>query len=265
MTAKEPRVTTSPTTRELTDRVAIVTGGGSGMGAATSQLLARNGARVLVADLHEELGAAVVDEIVAQGGEADFVRVDVSDEDDVTRMVGTAVEKWGRLDFAVNNAALPPDNASIIDLDIATFDRIVAVNLRAVALCLKYELRQMVSQKSGSIVNLGSVSSVKARANNAAYVATKHGVIGLTKTAALEYGVDQVRINAVLPGGIDTPMIRASRAASGTTPPDEFGLSLFGRLGTPEEIAEACMWLCSDRSSYVTGHALAVDAGFLAR
>lgn len=258
-------MTTPRTETQMTDRVAIVTGGGSGMGAATARLLAQNGARVLVADLNAELGCAVADEIVADGGEAAFTRTDVSDENDVADMVATAVEKWGRLDCAVNNAALPPDSAPIVDLDIATFDRMVAVNLRSVALCLKHELRQMVSQRSGSIVNLGSVSSVKARAHNSAYVATKHGVVGLTKTAALEHGRDQIRVNAVLPGGIDTPMIRAARAASGVTPPDEFGLSLFGRLGTPEEIAEACLWLCSDRSSYVTGHSLAVDAGFLAR
>lgn len=258
-------MTTPHAETQMTGRVAIVTGGGSGMGAATARLLAQNGARVLVADLNAELGGAIADEIVANGGEAAFTRTDVSDENDVTAMVATAVEKWGRLDCAVNNAALPPDSAPIVDLDIATFDRIVAVNLRAIALCLKHELRQMTSQRSGSIVNLGSVSSIKARAHNSAYVATKHGVVGLTKTAALEHGQDQIRVNAVLPGGIDTPMIRAARAASGVTPPDEFGLSLFGRLGTPEEVAEACLWLCSDRSSYVTGHSLAVDAGFLAR
>ena len=258
-------MTTPHAETQMTGRVAIVTGGGSGMGAATARLLAQNGARVLVADLNVELGCAVADEIVTTGGEAAFTRTDVSDENDVAAMVSTTVEKWGRLDCAVNNAALAPDSAPIVDLDIATFDRIVAVNLRAIALCLKHELRQMVLQRSGSIVNLGSVSSVKARAHNPAYVATKHGVVGLTKTAALEHGRDQIRVNAVLPGGIDTPMIRAARAASSVTPPDEFGLSLFGRLGTPEEVAEACLWLCSDRSSYVTGHSLAVDAGFLAR
>lgn len=250
---------------EMDGRVAIVTGGGSGMGAATARLLASSGARVLIADLDVDRGQATVDEISAGGGIASFTRVDVSNEDDVANMVAVATDQWGRLDCAVNNAAMPPDSAPIVDLDIATFDRIVAVNLRAVALCLKHELRQMVSQESGSIVNLGSVSSVKARAHNPAYVATKHGVVGLTKTAALEHGRDQIRVNAVLPGGIDTPMIRAARAASGVTPPDEFGLSLFGRLGTPDEIAEACLWLCSDRSSYVTGHSLAVDAGYLAR
>ncbi|MFE0748930.1 SDR family NAD(P)-dependent oxidoreductase [Gordonia sp. NPDC058843] len=250
---------------EMHGRVAIVTGGSSGMGAATARLLALSGARVLVADLDDERGTATVDEINEAGGTAAFSRVDVSDEDDVANMVATAVSLWGRLDCAVNNAALPPDTAPIVDLDVATFDRIVAVNLRSVALCLKYQLRQMVLQQSGSIVNLGSVSSVKARVHNPGYVATKHGVVGLTKTAALEHGRDQIRVNAVLPGGIDTPMIRAARAASGNTPPDEFGLSLFGRLGTPDEIAEACFWLCSDRSSYVTGHSLAVDAGFLAR
>ncbi len=145
------------------------------------------------------------------------------------------------------------------------FDRVIAVDLRSVALCLKYQLRQMQSQRGGSIVNIGSVSSKRPRPNNPGYVAAKHGVVGLTKVAAIEHGRDGIRINAVLPGAIDTPMIRESRAAMGVAPADEFELSLFGRLGTPEEVAEASLWLCSDRSSYVTGHCLAVDAGYLAR
>ena len=258
-------MTDSPTHPEMVGRVAIVTGGSSGMGAATARLLARNGAGVLVADTDEDLGAAVVDGIRADGGDAEFRRVDVSKEADVSGMVDAAVDRWGRLDCAVNNAAMRPDNAPLTELDVDLFDRIVAVNLRSVALCLKYELRHMQAQKSGSIVNLGSVSSVRPHERNAAYVASKHGVVGLTKTAAVEYGRDLIRVNAVLPGGVDTPMNRAARAEAGGPPPHEFGLSLFGRLGTPEEIAEACLWLCSDRSSYVTGHSLAVDAGYLAR
>ncbi|GAA4259775.1 glucose 1-dehydrogenase [Dietzia aurantiaca] len=260
-----PSTTPAPAA-DLDGRVAIVTGAASGMGAATAETLARHGARVLVADLDAERGAAVAEQITASGGTAAFHRVDVSQESEVEAMVAAAVERWGRLDCAVNNAALAPDSAPIVDMDIEQFDRIIAVNLRSVALCLKHQIRRFHTQGTpGSIVNLGSVSSVKARNNNAAYVASKHGVVGLTKTAALEYGKDQIRVNAVLPGGIDTPMIRAAREASGVTPPDEFALSLFGRLGSPDEVAEACLWLVSDRSSFVTGHCLAVDAGFLAR
>ncbi|MET8217153.1 SDR family NAD(P)-dependent oxidoreductase [Streptomyces hirsutus] len=249
--------------RELEDRCALVTGAGSGMGAATALLFAEQGARVLVADIDHELGEATARAIRDRGGDAVFLRTDVSVEEDVERAVATAVERWGRLDCAVNNAAVAPDAARLVDLDVSAFDRIVSVNLRAVALCLKHELRQFVRQGEGprTIVNIGSVSSVRARVGNTAYVAAKHAVVGLTKVAALEHGAEGIRANAVLPGGVDTPMIRASRA--GRTPVDEFSLSVFGRLGTPEEVAQANLWLSSERSSYVTGHCLAVDGGHL--
>lgn len=251
---------------DLRGRTALVTGAGTGMGAATALLFAERGARVVVADVNDESGGATVEAIQSQGGEAHYVRADVSSEEDVRAMVATAVEVYGRLDCAVNNAAVPPDSAPIADLDLAVFDRVISVDLRGVALCLKYEIRQFLAQGGpAAVVNVGSVSSVRARPHNAAYVAAKHGVVGLTKVAAIEYGAQLVRVNAVLPGAIDTPMIRAARAAAGTSPADEFGLSLFGRLGTPREVAEASLWLCSDRSSYVTGHCLAVDAGYLAR
>lgn len=251
--------------RELEGRCALVTGAGSGMGEATALLFAEQGARVLVADVDEALGEATVKAIRDAGGEALFLRTDVSVEEDVERAVTTAVDHWGRLDCAVNNAAVAPDAAPLVDLDLATFDRIVSVNLRAVALCLKHELRQFVRQGTGprTIVNIGSVSSVRARVDNAGYVAAKHAVAGLTKVAALEHGPGGIRVNAVLPGGIDTPMIRASRARAGRPPTDEFSLSVFGRLGTPEEVAQANLWLSSERSSYVTGHCLAVDGGHL--
>lgn len=253
-------------TNELEERIALVTGAGSGMGEATALLFAEHGARVVVADVDERLGEATAQTIRDRGGDAVFVRTDVSVEEDVERAVATAAERWGRLDCAVNNAAVAPDSAPLVDLDLETFDRILSVNLRAVALCLKHELRQFVRQGPGpsTIVNIGSVSSARARVGNAGYVAAKHAVVGLTKVAALEHGAAGTRVNAVLPGGIDTPMIRAARARAGRAPgDDEFSLSVFGRLGTPEEVAEANLWLSSDRSSYVTGHCLAVDGGHL--
>jgi len=249
---------------ELQDRVALVTGAAAGMGEATARLLARAGARVVVSDVNDEAGDAVAAAIVDAGGTASYVHADVSREDDVAALVATTVERYGRLDCAVNNAAMRPDVQAIVDLDIDLFDRVLAVDLRSVALCLKHELRQMQAQGSGSIVNVGSVSSKRPRRNNPGYVAAKHGVVGLTKVAAIEHGHEGIRVNAVLPGAVDTPMIREARAL-GATPADEFELSLFGRLGTPDEVAEASLWLCSDRSSYVTGHCLAVDAGYLGR
>lgn len=251
--------------RELQDRVALVTGAAAGMGAATAHLLARAGATVVVSDVQDEAGEAVAAAIRDAGHAASYVHADVSREEDVAALVTTTVDRYGKLDCAVNNAALRPDTRALVDLDIDAFDRVIAVDLRSVALCLKHQLRQMRAQGSGSIVNIGSVSSVRPRPNNAGYVAAKHGVVGLTKVAALEHGKDGIRVNAVLPGAVDTPMIREARAAMGVSPTDEFELSLFGRLGTPDEIAEASLWLCSERSSYVTGHCLAVDAGYLAR
>lgn len=247
-------------------RVALVTGGGTGMGAATAILFARHGARVVLADIDDQAGQDTVTRIADDGGTACFVHADVGSDADVEAMVAAAVAAYGRLDCAVNNAAIPPDSAPLAELDLDVFDRILRVNLRSVAACLKYEIRQFLAQGGpAAVVNVGSVSSVRARPGNAAYVAAKHGVVGLTKVAALEYGRDLIRVNAILPGGIDTPMIRRARAAAGVAPADEYGLSLFGRLGSPEEVAEANLWLCSAASSFVTGHCLAVDAGYLSR
>jgi glucose 1-dehydrogenase len=257
----------SGTGGDLDGRVAIVTGAGRGMGAAIARTLAAAGARVVAADLDLQSAEDTAGKIEAQGGEARAVRCDVSSEADVEALVASAVAAFGRLDCAVNNAAVPPDRGPIVDIEAEVWNRVVAVNLSSVAWCLKHELRQLVRQGGGgSVVNLGSVASVRPRAQNPAYVAAKHGVLGLTKVAAVEHGPDGIRVNAILPGGIDTPMLRHSRAQyGGAVGGDESALSLFGRLGTPEEIAEAALWLCSDRSSYVTGHGLAVDAGYLAR
>ncbi|PXY34122.1 glucose dehydrogenase [Prauserella flavalba] len=238
-----------------------------GMGAATAELFAEQGASVVVADLDEKAGTGTVERITSEGGEATLVRTDVSSSADVRALVATAVERYGRLDCAVNNAAIAPDTTPIAELDEDEFDRIVAVNLRSVALCLKYEIAQFLKQDgTGSIVNIGSVNSFRPQPGAAAYTAAKHGVIGLTKTASLDYAPRGIRINAVCPGAIDTPMIRAALETIGQTE-EEFApvLSLFGRFGQPREVAQASLWLCSDLSSYVTGHALAADGGYLTR
>lgn len=252
---------------QLVGRVALVTGAASGMGAATARLLAAEGALVVVADVAEEAGAAVAAEIVAAGGDAVFHRVDVARAADVEALVQAAVGTYGRLDCAVNNAAVAPDTRPLAHFDEDHFDRIVAIDLKGVALCLKYELRQLLAQGGpGSIVNISSVNGVRPQPNSAAYTAAKHGVIGLTKVASLENAPHGIRVNAVCPGAIDTPMLRGALARRGANA-DEFVpvLSLLGRVGRPEEVAEASLWLCSDRSSYVTGAVLPVDAGYLSR
>lgn len=251
----------------LSGKVAIVTGAGMGMGSATARLLARRGASVIVCDINEVAAHATCDAIRTESGVAEIVLCDVAQEDQVEALVERTVEIFGRLDCAVNNAAVTPDNRPIAEADMAMFDKVLSVDLRSVMLCMKYEIRQMLAQQSsGSIVNVGSVSSVRPQPNNAAYVAAKHGVIGLTKTGSLEYAPQGIRVNAVLPGAIDTPMLRGALETSGFTEADFApALSLFGRFGRPEEVAEASAWLCSDAASYVTGHSLAVEGGYLTR
>jgi NAD(P)-dependent dehydrogenase (short-subunit alcohol dehydrogenase family) len=251
----------------LEGKVAIVTGGAMGMGEATARVFAAAGAHVLVSDVDSERGRAVVNGIEAGGGSASFCRTDVSKAADAETMVRTAVERYGRLDCAVNNAAVTPDTHPIAELDEAEWDRILAVDLKGVVLCLKYEVAQMLSQgDGGAIVNIGSVSAHRPQPANAAYVAAKHGVLGLTKVASLENAPQGIRVNTVCPGAIDTPMIRGALETAGLTE-QEFApvLSLFGRFGKPEEVAQASLWLCSDQASYVTGAILNVDAGYTSR
>ena len=255
------------TTGALDGKVAIVTGAAMGMGEATARLFGAAGAHVLVSDINAELGRATAEAIEREGGSASFCQADVSNATDVEMMVSTAVERYGRLDCAVNNAAVTPDTHPIAEFDEAEFDRVLAVDLKGVALCLKFEITQMLNQgDGGAIVNVGSVSSFRPQPNNAAYVAAKHGVIGLTKVASLENAPSGIRVNTVCPGAIDTPMVRGALKTAGLTEA-EFApvISLFGRFGRPEEVGQASLWLCSDQSSYVTGAALSVDAGYSSR
>ncbi|MCX5400381.1 SDR family NAD(P)-dependent oxidoreductase [Streptomyces sp. NBC_00102] len=251
----------------LEGKVAIVTGAAMGMGAATAILFAEAGAKVVAADMNEERGRAVVAEIEAAGGTAVFHQVNIADSAQVKGMVEAAVAAFGRLDVAVNNAALTPDDKLTAEFDEDYWDRLMSVDLKGNALCLKYELQQLIAQgDGGSIVNISSVSGFRPQPANPAYVAAKHGVNGLTKTAAMEYGAQNIRVNAVAPGAIDTPMLRGALDQFGFTE-EEYApqLSLLNRFGQPREVAQASLWLASDQASYVTGSVIHVDAGYTSR
>ena len=249
----------------LEGKVAIVTGAAMGMGEATARLFAAAGASVIVADFNTEKGEAVAGDIRDGGGSASFVHVDISQSAQVEALVAATVKEYGRLDVAVNNAALTPDDKPVHEFDEAYWDRLMAVDLKGTALCLKYELRQMLAQgDGGSIVNISSVSGFRPQPSNVAYVAAKHGVNGLTKVAALENGQHNIRVNTVAPGAIDTPMLRGALEQFGLDP-DAYApqLSLLNRFAQPSEVAQASLWLASDLSSYVTGTVIHVDAGYV--
>ena len=250
----------------LEGKVAIVTGAAMGMGEATAKTFAEGGAKVACVDFNDALGQKVTDAINAAGGEAMFIHCDISKASDVEAMVAAVVTKWGRLDAAVNNAALTPDDKPVSEFDEAYWDRLMAVDLKGTALCLKYELRQMQAQgKGGSIINISSVSGFRPQPANVAYVAAKHAVVGITKVAAMENGLQGIRVNSVAPGAIDTPMLRGAIGQFGLDPVEyPKQLSELGRFGQAAEIAQASMWLASDLSSYVTGTTLHVDGGYTA-
>ena len=249
----------------LDNKIALVTGAGSGIGRATALVFAREGAKVVVADIVVEGGQETVQQIEAVGGEAIFVKADVSQAADVEALVAKTVETYGRLDCAFNNAGIEGGVKPTIDCTEEEFDRTIAVNLTGVWLCMKYELQQMLSQGGGAIVNTASVAGLVGFPGLPDYVASKHGVVGLTKTAALEYAKSGIRVNAVCPGVIQTPMVeRGAQLSPGF---DELAVSMepVGRFGQPSEIGEAVVWLCSDAASFVTGHPMVVDGGLVAQ
>lgn len=251
----------------LQDKVIIVTGAAQGVGEATARLAAAAGAKVVVADFNEAGGQAVVDSIKENGGEATFVKTDVSNAESVENVVKVTVDTYGRLDGAVNNAALKPDTAPLSELDDQYFDRLISVDLKGVALSLKHELQQLIKQGGGgSIVNISSTNGFRPQNNQGVYTAAKHGVVGLTKNAALENGQYNIRINSVAPGAIETPMLVESMADNGLTEEQVApALSVLNRFGKPEEVAEGSVWLLSDNASYVTGSVLHIDGGYTGR
>jgi NAD(P)-dependent dehydrogenase (short-subunit alcohol dehydrogenase family) len=250
---------------EVEGKTAIVTGASTGIGRATALALAREGAAVVVADVDAVRGPDVAREIEHKGGRAVFVRTDVSDDAQVKAMVDEAVAAFGGLDLAFNNAGIEGTPAPTHECTVENWQRTLGVNLTGVWLCMRHEIPAMVDRGGGAIVNCSSVAGLVGFASIPAYTASKHGVLGLTRTAALEYAANGIRVNAVCPGIIDTEMVDRF---TGRQPEAEAALLAtepVGRIGHPDEIADAVVWLCSPRASFVTGAAIPVDGGFVAR
>lgn len=252
-------------TNLLAGKVALVTGGGSGIGRASALLFAAEGARVVITDVGVEGGLETVRQIRAKGGEGLFFKADVSKAAEMEALIGHCVATYGRLDCAHNNAGIEGVGALTAEATEENWDRVLTINLKGVWLSMKYEIPQMLKQGSGAIVNTASGAGLVGIAGSGAYVASKHGVVGLTKTVALEYAKAGIRVNAVCPGVIETPMVEritsnrpgAMKAMAAAQP--------IGRAGKPEEIATAVVWLCSEGASLVTGHAMAIDGGYVAK
>ena len=246
----------------LAGKTALVTGAASGIGKAVALLYAQHGANVLVSDLDAEKGQVVVEQIKGMDVQSHFVLANVGDPEDCRYLVNEVVNRYGRLDIACNNAGIGGELNTIADYSLEGWQTIINVNLNSVFYCLKYQLAQMSKQGNGSIVNMASILGQVGTPNSPGYVAAKHGVVGLTKAASLEYAAQGIRINAVGPGYIDTPLLAAL--------PDEahqqlVGLHPIGRLGKSEEVAELVLWLSSDKASFVTGSYYPIDGGYLAQ
>lgn len=242
-------------------RVALVTGGAAGIGRATALAFAGEGVQVMVADLDAQAGERTVSLIREQGGEAEFIRCDVTRSAEVQAMVEATVQRFGRLDYAFNNAGIEIEKGRLAEGEESEFDAIMGVNVKGVWLCMKHQLPVMLAQGGGAIVNTASVAGLGAAPKMSIYAASKHAVIGLTKSAAIEYAKKGIRVNAVCPAVIDTDMFR--RAYEADPRKAEFAAAMHpvGRIGKVEEIAAAVLYLCSDGAAFTTGHALAVDGG----
>jgi len=252
--------------KEFDGKIALVTGGGSGIGRATALPFAREGAKVVIANSNVQRGEEVVSMIHDAGGTASFQRTDVSVAAEVEALVDYTITTYGRLDLAFNNAGIEGEmKPTLVDQTEANFDAVMDINVKGVWLCMKYEIPKMLEQGGGAIVNCSSVAGVIAFPGIGIYAASKHAVIGLTKTAALEYSAEGIRINAVNPAVIDTEMVDRLAGGMNMKKDDLITFHPIGRLGRVEEVAQAVLWLCSDRASFVTGHSLIVDGGFTAR
>jgi NAD(P)-dependent dehydrogenase (short-subunit alcohol dehydrogenase family) len=249
----------------LQNKIVLVTGGGSGIGRATALRVAREGATIMIADYLPGSAVKTVAMIKEAGGTADCFAADVSVTKQVEAMVNKTVERFGRLDCAFNNAGIEGEMGDTVSCTEDNFDRVVAIDLKAVWLCMKYEIPQMLKQGGGSIVNTASIAGLLGFNGIPAYVAAKHGVVGLTRTAALEYAQKNIRVNCVCPGVINTPMVQRALDKGVMSEADAIASEPVGRLGKPEEIAEGVCWLLSDAASFVTGHPLTIDGGWAAR
>jgi NAD(P)-dependent dehydrogenase (short-subunit alcohol dehydrogenase family) len=249
---------------DMEGRVAVITGGGSGIGRATAHIFARRGAAVVVADINDDTGRAAAQEIEGRNGRALFVRADVSVEADVAKLVETTVATFGRVDFAVNNAGFDGQVLPLTEQSAETFSRVIGVNLTGVFFGLKYQIPAMIRRGKGAIVNTASIAGLRGHPGIGPYVAAKHGVNGLTKTAAIEYGSRGIRVNSVCPGGVRTAMLEGYLKSAPELRASIIDGNPLRRLGEAEEMAEAVVWLCSDAASYVNGHELVVDGGKIA-
>lgn len=253
----------------LSGKIAVVTGGGSGIGRASSMAFARAGAAVMVSDVRDDAAQAVAEEILAAGGVAKAISCDVRDGDQIERLIAQTVEAFGRVDCAFNNAGYGGAVAKVADYPVNIWDDVLRTNLTSVFLCMKYQIAQMLRQGGGSIVNCASVTGLVGTTTMPAYSASKHGIVGLTRSAAIDYAEDGIRINAICPGTIHTPAVDAFLEREPDVAREFLGKKAaahpIGRLGTPDEVAEAVLWLSSPAASFMIGHALAVDGGYTAR
>jgi NAD(P)-dependent dehydrogenase (short-subunit alcohol dehydrogenase family) len=251
---------------DYSEHVALVTGGASGLGRAACEAFARAGARVVVADVQDDDGEQTAARCRELGAEAVFVHCDVAEESEVEAMVQEAITRFGRLDCAFNNAGISGTQAHVADLPADAFCRTIEVNLTGVYRCVHHEARVMRAQQRGAIVNCASILGVVGFGGAAAYTAAKHGVVGLTKAAAIDLAKEGVRVNAICPGFIDTPMLeQAGMTTDAVVRASVEALHPMGRLGQSHEIADPVLWLCSDKATFVTGQALMVDGGYVAQ
>ena len=243
-------------------KVAIVTGGSGGIGRASAIALAREGVKVVIAARRQKESEETLQMIRDAGSDGIFVKTDITKEDDVKNMVDTTIKKYGRLDYAFNNAGVIEDSAPLADQTLETFHGTMSVNLRGVFFSMKYEIPQMLKSGGGAIVNMSSIAGLAGIPELSVYVASKHAVAGLTKAAAQEYAKLGIRINAVAPGAIETDMLRKVEAGDPDLQKSINAMHPIGRTGKPEEVAEAVVWLLSDKASFVVGHILSVDGGW---
>ena len=242
-------------------KVALITGGGSGMGRAAALAFGREGARVMVADIRGDDAEATAQATIKNGGKARAYAVDVSRLDQVAELVDATVAAWGRLDCAFNNAGINIEHGPLADCTEEEWDRVLAVNLKGVWLCMKFEIPHMIAAGGGAIVNTASIVGLAGSRNTPAYVASKHGIVGMTRAAALEYGRAGIRINAVCPGAIKTQMYLDREGDDPENNARIAAANALNRLGTGDDVAGAVLWLCSEASAFVTGHCLVVDGG----